>query len=406
MKIKHIPCLIGLALLVKTVNAQSSASTFDVVSWNIEFFGAPYASGPANKDLQEENVKKICRFFDADIYGLAEVVDSMRLRRLVDSLGSDFDFRIAEYCSDGVIGSNGWRQGQKQAFIFKKSIFSNISTRGMMRSSATAVSNWANGRVPYLLNADVSINSVTKNINFIMLHAKSGSTASDYTRRLAGAQELKDTLDAHYASTLNFIIGDFNDALHTTIYTGASVSSYSPIVADSTDSDHYKSISLPLGVAGQTSMINFPNVIDNHIISNEVVPFYITGSAQIRTDVTTVVPDYATAHNTSDHYPVFSRYNLSGVVTSVPSVEPSVAGISVFPNPFPGSMNIKTSKTLTHVQMNLLNQQGQLVHSSNYDILSAGTITQILIPSLASGVYFLNVSSRQYNTTLKLLKQQ
>ena len=37
--------------------------------------------------------------------------------------------------------------------------------------------------------------------------------------------------------------------------------------------------------------------------------WYIGGSAQIRTDVTNVVPDYRT-RNTSDHYPVSSMYRV------------------------------------------------------------------------------------------------
>ena len=108
---------------------------------------------------------------------------------------------------------------------------------------------------------------------------------------------MEKTLDAHFSTANVFILGDFNDALNASIYSGASVSSYTPLISDSTDSDHYKSITLPLGYAGQTSMINFPNVIDNHVISNEVVPFYVLNSAQIRTDVTAVVPDYVTAQD-------------------------------------------------------------------------------------------------------------
>ncbi|MFZ1534117.1 MAG: endonuclease/exonuclease/phosphatase, partial [Chitinophagaceae bacterium] len=302
---KYSPFLLLFVILInnKTSTAQSSTSTLDVVSWNLEFFGAPYASGPTDKDLQEANAKKLMRYFDADIYGLVEIVDTVHLRKLRDSLGTNFEYIIAPYSTDGAIGTNGWRQSQKLAFMYKKDIFSNISTRGMMLNSPTAVSNWASGRMPFLLKADATINGITKTINFIVVHGKAGNTASDYNRRLAGVQELKDTLDAHFSTANVFLIGDFNDALNTSIYTGASVSSYTPLISDSTDSDHYKSITLPLGYAGQTSMINFPNVIDNHVISNEVVPFYVLNSAQIRTDVTTIVPDYVTAHNTSDHYP-------------------------------------------------------------------------------------------------------
>src|SRR5689334_9080395 len=75
--------LFGLLLLASNpAHSQSSASTLDVISWNLEFFGAPFNSGPLDKDLQEANAKKLMRYFDADIYGLVEIVDTSHLRKL------------------------------------------------------------------------------------------------------------------------------------------------------------------------------------------------------------------------------------------------------------------------------------------------------------------------------------
>ena len=393
-----------LVVITENSNAQSSTSTLDVVSWNLEFFGAPFNSGPTDKDLQEANAKKLMRYFDADIYGLVEIVDTVHLRKLRDSLGTNFEYIIAPYSTDGPIGTNGWRQSQKLAFIYKKDMFSNISSRGMMLTSATAVSNWANGRVPFLMRADVTINGITKTINFIVLHGKAGSTASDYTRRLAGAQELKDTLDAHFSTANTIIIGDYNDALNQTISTGSGPqTSYQPIVVDSTDADHYKSITLPLALAGQTSMINFPNVVDNHVISNEVTPFYVLNSAKVRTDVTTIVPDYITAHNTSDHYPVFSQYSLAGIITSVPAISANELGLKVSPNPFYGELRITATKTLNNVRLRLLNAQGQVIGTQSYGTITTGSTVKPVFPFESKGVYFLQVETKQYKTVIKLI---
>lgn len=404
MKKTIILFLITFTFLAPRSSAQSSATTLDIVSWNLEFFGAPYNSGPDDKDLQEANAKKIMRHFDADIYGLVEIVDTTHLRKLRDSLGTNFEYIIAPYSTDGAIGTNGWRQSQKLAFLYKKSVFSNISTRGMMLNSPTAVTNWASGRVPFLMKADATINGTTKTLHFIVIHGKAGSTATDYNKRLAGAQELKDTLDAHFSTATTFIIGDYNDALNTSIYTGATVSSYTSIVADSTDSDHYKSVTLPLGVAGQTTMINFPNVIDNHVISNEAKAFYIPSSAQVRTDVTTIVPDYVTAHNTSDHYPVFSKYNLNGVVTSLPNVTAETFGIKVYPNPYIGDLTISATKTINNVQFSLYNILGQLVNQQKAGTITSGTTFKPVLPDLSSGDYFLQIETKEMKTVIKLTK--
>jgi len=344
------------------------------------------------------------RYFDADIYGLVEIVDTVHLRKLRDSLGTNFEYIIAPYSTDGPIGTNGWRQSQKLAFLYKKDLFSNINTRGMMLNSPTAVSNWANGRLPFLMKADVTINGITKTVHFILIHGKAGSTASDYNRRLAGARELKDTLDASFSTANVMIIGDYNDALTQTISIGSGPqSSYQPIVADSTDADHYKSITLPLGQAGQTSMINFPNVVDNHAISNEVVAYYVLNSAQIRTDVTTVVPNYVTAHNTSDHYPVFSKYSLAGIITGLPVINPTEFGIRVSPNPFNQTVTISATKALNNVQIRLINMQGQVISSQLYGMMAAGSSFQPSFPDISKGMYFLQVETKQYRTVIKLI---
>jgi endonuclease/exonuclease/phosphatase family metal-dependent hydrolase len=402
---KIIPFLLLAVSLLQngSIRAQSSTLTLDVISWNLEFFGAPFNSGPTDKDLQEANAKKLMRYFDADIYGLVEIVDTVHLRKLRDSLGTNFEYIIAPYSTDGAIGSNGWRQSQKLAFLYKKNIFSNITTRGMMLTSATAVSNWASGRVPFLFRADATINGITKTVNIIVLHGKAGTTTSDYTRRLAGAQELKDTLDASFSTANTFIIGDFNDAFNQTIAIGSGPqSSYQPIIMDSTDADHYKSITLPLANAGQTTMINFPNVIDNHVISNEMVPFYVLNSAKVRTDVTTVIPDYITAHNTSDHYPIFSQYSLAGIITGLPTVSQDMLGIKVFPNPYLQDINITAIKTLNNVQVRLLNMQGQVLNNLSYGIISTGSTIKPSFPAVPKGIYFLQVETKQLKTVIKL----
>ncbi|HNC38321.1 MAG TPA: hypothetical protein PK492_03095, partial [Chitinophagaceae bacterium] len=89
--------LLFLCIGYNDLKAQSSINTLDVVSWNVEFFGAS-SSGPTDKDLQEINVKKVLRWLNADLYGLVEVVDTMRLRRVVDSLGNtEYGFFVAPY---------------------------------------------------------------------------------------------------------------------------------------------------------------------------------------------------------------------------------------------------------------------------------------------------------------------
>ena len=398
---------ISLWLLSTNSQAQSTDSTLEVVCWNIEWFGSAN-NGPSQKDQQEANVAKILKWMNADLYGLVEIVDTMRFRRVVDSMGRDvFDYVISPYCTQATQPSgNAWLTGQKLAFIYRKSIFSNVSARGLMRNSATANTNWASGRFPFMLSAKVTIKGVSKDMQFIVIHGKAGSTETDHNRRIGGAMELKDTLDRYYPTASTFLIGDFNDALNAPIYAGASTSSYLSFVIDSTDADHYKSITLPLGVAGQTTMVNFPNVIDNHVISNEVAPMYIVGSARVVTDVTSVVTDFVTARQTSDHYPVLSRYNLNGhVVTSLPYISPVAAGIHLWPNPARQEASLRFDKAQRSLQLELYDGAGQRVWHATLSMVQPGQLIQVPVIGLSSGLYYLSIQTPTYRSHQRLIVQ-
>jgi hypothetical protein len=391
-------CFLGLKS-----TGQSSTSTLDVVSWNIEWFGSnTQGQGPPDANLQESNVRTILKALNADLYGLVEVVDTMRIRRVRDSLGPQFELVISPFCSNNTTGTGAsWLTGQKLAFIYNKNIFTNVMARGLMRNSASAYFNYASGRFPYMLSADVTINGSTRAMNFILIHGKAGSTVSDYTRRRDGAQELKDTLDQYYSNTINLIIGDYNDALDTTICTGCgtTISSFDPIIKDSTDADHYKSLTLPLSMAGQSSMTNFPNVVDNHVISNEAVPLYISNSTTIRTDVANLVVFYGST--TSDHYPVFSQYAL-GLTTSVPNF-PTSLQVSVYPNPSRREIYVSSSKSLNNISAALYSSSGLLVRSRRIAFTSSTAQSLFSFEDLAPGFYLLKLQSANGVQTIKIL---
>lgn len=294
-------------------SSQTGANTLDIICWNVEWFGG--SQGPTDNDLQQTNVQQALQNLGADVYALEEVVDTLRLKAVVDNLPG-YAYKISYYTSSAPDPTSGnYATGQKLALVYKTSVLSNVTARGLMQSSATASSNWASGRFPFLVNADATINGVTRNINFLVLHGKSGDALSDYNARKAGADELKDTLDAQFSSANVIILGDYNDDLDISISApagGGPVTSYTTIVSDSTDADSYKSLSLPLSLAGLRSTKANSDVIDHIIVSNEMQAVFIPGSVQLRKDMEDAITDYAIT--TSDHYPVIARFNLSATL--------------------------------------------------------------------------------------------
>ena len=295
------------------------AITLEVVNWNVEWFGSP-TLGPTNDAQQEQNVKTIMQNVGADLFGLVEVVDESRLANVVSQMPG-YSYIIGNFGSHAApveAGGSALNTVQKPAFVYKTSIFSNVTTRPLINNQNTtsaSYNNWASGRFPFLMKADVTLNGQTRTINFILIHAKANTspTATSYTRRKAAATELYDTLLANFSSDYVMILGDFNDDLDQSITDGQTVTSYSSFTNDNTN---FFSPTLSLSLAGKKSTVSYNDVIDHVMLSNEMQQLYLNGSATILSDVSSLVSNYGST--TTDHYPVLSRYSFAPSAIPLP----------------------------------------------------------------------------------------
>lgn len=319
-----------------TVNLAGSSidplTTLEVVNWNVEWFGSTL-EGPANDDQQEQNVKTILQNTGADVYALAEVVSEERLASVVSQMPG-YAYVISNYGSHTnttVNPPSALAQAQKLAFVYKTSVLSNITTTPLLSqgiNSAADISNpaynyWASGRFPYMMSADVTLNCVTKNVKFILLHAKANTspTATSYDRRKKGADTLYQLLNEQYSNDNIILLGDFNDDLDQSITAGFTTTSWNIFVSDAAN---YSPLTLPLSLAGKKSTVSYNDVIDHVIVSNEMDAYYMDSTASILNDVTSLVNNYGST--TTDHYPVFTRYRFSNstppVITVCPTTTP------------------------------------------------------------------------------------
>ena len=290
------------------------ATTLEVVNWNLEWFGST-SLGPTDDNQQEQNIKTVLQNVGADVYGLVEVVDEARLANIVSQMPG-YSYVICNYGSHTNTSESGagpLSEAQKEAFVYKTSLLSNITTEPLLSqgiNSAADLSNpaynyWASGRFPYMMTADVTLNCVTKKIRFVLVHAKANTspTATSYARRKSGADTLYYTLNQLYPNDNIIILGDFNDDLDQSITAGFTTTSWN-IFTD--DAVNYDPVTLPLSLAGKKSTVSYNDIIDHVIISDDLKPFYIPGSANILNDVASLVTNYGST--TTDHYPAFSRY--------------------------------------------------------------------------------------------------
>ncbi|KAK6021185.1 HYR domain protein, partial [Ostertagia ostertagi] len=284
----------------------------------MEWFGSTDPSlGPTNDNLQEQNAKTILLSIGADLYAVVEVVDEARLANIVSQMPG-YQYVICDYGSHtntNESGASPISEAQKEAFIYKTSVFSNISTTALLSQGTNSVADlsnpaynyWSSGRFPFLMSADVTLNCVTKNVKFVLVHAKANTspTATAYARRKSGADTLYYTLNQLFPNDNIVILGDFNDDLDQSITAGFTTTSWNSFTNDATN---YTALTLPLSLAGKRSTTGFNDMIDHVIVSNEMAPYYMPATANVLNDVTSLVSNYGST--TSDHFPIFTRYQF------------------------------------------------------------------------------------------------
>ncbi|GAB2485040.1 DUF5689 domain-containing protein [Algoriphagus taiwanensis] len=292
-----------------------TGETLDVMTWNMEFFGATINNfGPNDVTLQAANALQVFQATLPDVIAVQEVSDEDLLASLVAQLPG-----YAVICSDRFSRSfeapDPTFPPQKLCLIYNTEVVEILESKVLFEQiydearlglnnlldgypTGTPSSFWSSGRLPWLITAIADINGVKEKINFINIHAKSGSSNEDLERRRFDNKALKDTLDAFYGDENIILLGDYNDDLDESI--GSGPSTYEVITND----PDFDGITVSLSEAGLRSFIFNDNVIDHITLSNELYDNYLEGSETLFIPFN-LIPNYA--NTTSDHLPVSAR---------------------------------------------------------------------------------------------------
>ena len=290
-----------------TIPAEGTATSLDVANWNLEWFGNA-ANGPSDEPLQQSNVRDVIAGADADIWGLEEVVSATAWATLKAGLPGYAGVLAND--ANVVNGSAYYTSGeQKVAVLYKTS----VATLQGARIILTANNYDFAGRPPLEVLFRVTLNGVTEEMAVIVLHMKAFSDATSWQRRQNASVALKAYLDATYPTQRVVVIGDWNDDVDTSITPGQPTP-YANFVSDPA---RYGFPTKALTDAGISSSVSFPDMIDHQLGTNEQLADYIPGSVKvIRADQ--YIANYGTT--TTDHYPVLSRYTVSGGAPPPPAL--------------------------------------------------------------------------------------
>ena len=292
---KRIFAIIGiffvLGLSAQNIPKIGTDTTVDVACWNTEWLGDAQ-NGPSNEVTQMKNVVAVIKGMDLDLWGMCEVSSPAAW----DTLRA----RLPGF--DGVIST--WSQTQKTALIYRKSMFRVLNAQHIL---AVYEREFASGRLPLEVMLEVNSGVKKDTVYAIVMHLKAntGTTAEkaeSYDLRKRSSDALKDYMDARKSRKF-LVIGDWNDDLDVSIYNNLATP-FARILAD-TAGYFYPSRALTL--SGQRSTVSYNNMIDHQMVNRSLRPYYVANSAAVfRADA------YITGYgsNTSDHYPVYARYDF------------------------------------------------------------------------------------------------
>jgi uncharacterized protein YdeI (BOF family) len=394
------------AVVIPTISTPRNTS-FDVVAWNLEWFGHTGSGfGPTNDSLQQANVACVAAKFNADVIVFVEVCDTSKLGKI---LPANYKYKCSTQFYSHFFDSpeTTANPAQKVCMAFNTATVSPIDTacKAILNDKAVFVPGnstnnfWASGRLPYMFTANVTLDGVTQRIRIVGLHAKSGAAPVDYARRLEDVKVLKTELDAKYPRENLIVAGDFNDDVDVSINVGQP-STYADFVKDSLN---YKVVTKELSDAGKKSTGGFNDMIDHIMVSNEMFGSYIAGSTGVGDAAT--MNSFIGAYNatTTDHFPVWASFNVKKL-TKVKDLALVGLGIKqVYPNPTQNTLNVEFS-TDSDGEIAVKNALGMTVFSKKVVYTEGGKMEQINMASMPVGLYFITLSVKNGISTKSFVK--
>ncbi|WP_244219578.1 putative Ig domain-containing protein [Corallococcus interemptor] len=292
---------------------QPPLSLFTVGHWNLEWFGAPN-QGPVNStsdggvtdDLQVAGATSVIRDARAHVWGLVEMVDTADFNTLKAGLPGGYNGFLANNTTYVLSGTSQYSAGEQKPGILYDSTLTYRSAQVILTAQAADFG----GRPPLRVDFTTRIHGEDTPLVVIVTHMKAFEDRTSYDQRKRSATALKNYLDQWLPEARVLVIGDWNDDLDHSISTENGVALPSPYLNFLNDPAHYTFLTRVLTDANLRTTTEYNDVIDHTLVTDEVAVDAVPGGVQVlRPD--TSLPDYA--RTVSDHYPVLTRYDLSGV---------------------------------------------------------------------------------------------
>ena len=372
----------------------TSDDTFEIVTWNIEWFGSPN-NGPSDEALQLQNAATLMRRIDADVYALQEITSENALKALADNLVGYRAF-IARHISIQ----------QKTAFVYKTSTIDSISAVAI--NTFQDRDDWAQ-RLPFKFTVSFQNGGESQILNIVNIHAKANtgnfsSRLESYQKRVNAADDLHRYMSQLSPNEFLILAGDYNDDIDVSIFDNRTTP-YDDFI---NDERNFRVVTAELSQNGERSTVGFSDMIDHITISDELFNNFIAGSQDVvRAD--DIISGFG--NTTSDHFPVMAVFDFSGgtvdnenfVTSDLPK---KISLRQNFPNPFNPSTNILFNiNKPSQVSLKIYDILGREVAAPivNQNFTAGDHQVTFRANNLSSGVYVYRLSvSNDISITRKM----
>jgi endonuclease/exonuclease/phosphatase family metal-dependent hydrolase len=302
---KHLIFL--LLISTQLLTAQSlkdlhfgTDSTFEVVSWNIEWF-------PKNGQVTADSVKTILQSLAADVYALQEIDDTTLLKQVVSTIpGYACHFRFSHYGGLAYVYNTNTVQVNKKYEIYTSQPYWNAFPRSPQVLELT----FNNEEYVIIDNHLKCCGDGVLDLN---------DTSDEENRRLRAINLLKTYIDSIFSNDKVIVVGDWNDILTDPTPNNVFNSFLN-------DSDYlFVDFPIALGSSANFSFPTWPSHLDHILISNELFSDFSKPNSElscIRID------DYMSSwstydYNISDHRPVGLKLEVDAVISTIHNLENS-----------------------------------------------------------------------------------
>jgi exonuclease III len=384
MKFAKITVFLMCLIFVSGLHSQNfeelsfgTDTTFEVMTWNIEWF-------PKNGQTTVNNVKQIIEALDVDIIALQEIDDKTVFHNMINDLpGWDGFFIDDEWSSLAYI----YRSEEVEVL----DIFEIYTTDWREFPRSPLVIELLHKGEKYIL-----INNHLKCCGDGIMNLNNPD--DEETRRYDASNMLEDYISSNYPWDRVILLGDLNDIL-----TDLPENNVFKAFTDDPDNYMFADMGIATGDTAGWSYPWWPSHIDHILISNELFSdFWDT-----RTEVKTIELDeyypggmYEYDDKVSDHRPVAIRFPVADNF-GINNLRVEDEQIQIYPNPVSGELTLSLDPTLQKVEIEIYNLQGQLVES----FLSSPGKSEIRWNTrhLPDGVYFARFYVAKQEITVRKL---